>query len=178
MRIWFASTTYDEYRNEEIIKSDRTNNMAYESNNILFRSLSDEEEEIFREYARTHEPDYRNWETDHPVCRDEWIKLGKDPVVETKVNHEDWELENSRMERSPETVNRLEQFKHNLYENRIKWATDYCWTYKYGELRIMCDEVWVESIKEEAEKLGIEIKEFLTFSYIASFIKKSEAKPP
>lgn len=44
----------------------------------LFRELSPEEEQDFRQMAREHNPsEYRNVELLHPVCRDEWRKLGK-----------------------------------------------------------------------------------------------------
>ena len=53
--------------------------MAYTSNSPLFRSLTDTEEAEFREYARTNDPDLEKWEILHPVCRDEWVKMGKGP---------------------------------------------------------------------------------------------------
>lgn len=46
----------------------------------FFRTLDATEEEQFREYARTHDPrDIQQWMVSHPVCRDEWEKLGKTP---------------------------------------------------------------------------------------------------
>lgn len=53
--------------------------MAYVSDHYLFRSLTDAEEEQFREYARTHEPNLAQWDICHPICRDEWRRLGKGP---------------------------------------------------------------------------------------------------
>lgn len=47
--------------------------------NWAFRELDAAEEASFREYARTHEPgDWGDWCLSHPVCRDEWTKLGKE----------------------------------------------------------------------------------------------------
>jgi wyosine [tRNA(Phe)-imidazoG37] synthetase (radical SAM superfamily) len=44
----------------------------------VFRDLDAAGEEEFREYARTHDPrDWNQWCCSHPVCRDEWTKLGK-----------------------------------------------------------------------------------------------------
>jgi hypothetical protein len=43
----------------------------------FFRELTPAEEEEFRVYARTHAPlDWNQWCLSHPVCRDEWTKLG------------------------------------------------------------------------------------------------------
>ena len=53
--------------------------MAYTSSHFMFRSLTDAEEVSFREYAQTNEPDLTKWEILHPVCRDEWVRMGKDP---------------------------------------------------------------------------------------------------
>jgi len=54
--------------------------MSYQSNHPLFRSLTDEEEEEFRQYARTHDPELDKWDILHPVCRDEWTKRGFVPL--------------------------------------------------------------------------------------------------
>lgn len=56
--------------------------MAYKSDNFMFRDLTDAEEEQFRQYAREHDPDLSKWEIFHPICRDEWEKLGKGPKKE------------------------------------------------------------------------------------------------
>jgi len=43
----------------------------------LFRALSDEEEEQFRDFARKNDPaKLSHWEVYHPVCREEWLKRG------------------------------------------------------------------------------------------------------
>jgi len=47
---------------------------------FLFRTLTDKEAERFREYARTQWPDPRQWPIYHPVCREEWTRLGRAPV--------------------------------------------------------------------------------------------------
>lgn len=52
--------------------------MAYRQTTPLARSLTDWEEEAFRQHARENDPPA---DTDpsllHPVCRDEWVQLGK-----------------------------------------------------------------------------------------------------
>jgi hypothetical protein len=46
----------------------------------LFRALTDQEEEEFREYARQNDPeDLSKWDLYHPICREEWIKRGIKP---------------------------------------------------------------------------------------------------
>ena len=46
----------------------------------MFRDLSPEEEQEFRQWARENDPpELKNWEIYHPVCRDEWMKLGIKP---------------------------------------------------------------------------------------------------
>lgn len=53
--------------------------MAYISDHYLFKSLTDAEEEQFKQYAREHDPDLAKWDILHPVCRAEWVRLGKGP---------------------------------------------------------------------------------------------------
>lgn len=64
---------------------------SYTSNEFLFRSLTAAEVEEFRVYARENDPPMRPTiagggpDTDrlsilHPVCRDEWARLGKIPA--------------------------------------------------------------------------------------------------
>ncbi len=50
--------------------------MAYQSSHPLFRSLDDVEEAAFRAYAREHAPVAKDWAVTHPVCRQEWRRLG------------------------------------------------------------------------------------------------------
>jgi hypothetical protein len=46
----------------------------------LFKELDEKETEQYREFARTHVPeDLKKWELYHPVCREEWIKMGITP---------------------------------------------------------------------------------------------------
>lgn len=47
---------------------------------MFFRVLSPSEEEDFRAYARENLPESGKWEIYHPVCRDEWTKLGQAPA--------------------------------------------------------------------------------------------------
>ena len=54
--------------------------MSYQSNNFMFRSLSDSEEAQFRQYAQEHDPtNLADWSIYHPVCREEWEKRGIRP---------------------------------------------------------------------------------------------------
>jgi hypothetical protein len=47
----------------------------------MFRSLNDEEEREFREYAQKNDPTAETlWLIIHPVCRAEWIKRGFEPT--------------------------------------------------------------------------------------------------
>lgn len=45
----------------------------------FFRVLTPKEVAAFKKYAQTHEPDPKRWDIYHPVCRAEWIRLGKEP---------------------------------------------------------------------------------------------------
>ena len=58
--------------------------MAWVSNNFMFRSLTDEEEEQFRQHARENDPPAgTSWSILHPVCQEEWRKRGlKNPDEE------------------------------------------------------------------------------------------------
>ena len=49
----------------------------------FFRALSPAEIEKFQAYAREHEPDLSKWDLFHPVCRAEWVRLGKGPKETT-----------------------------------------------------------------------------------------------
>ena len=57
--------------------------MAYTQKGLLDRSLTNEEEQEFREYARQNDPpDMKCWTLYHPVCREEWMKRGIAPTTE------------------------------------------------------------------------------------------------
>jgi hypothetical protein len=45
----------------------------------FFKVLTPTEVIAFQEYARTHEPNWDEWDIYHPICRAEWIRLGKGP---------------------------------------------------------------------------------------------------
>ncbi len=61
----------------------------YQSTSFLFRSLTDEEETQFRAYARQTPPaDLSKWAIYHPVCREEWIKLGLGSTSEPRPDAE------------------------------------------------------------------------------------------
>ena len=51
----------------------------------MFRKLTAQDEENFRQYARTHVPELDHWEIYHPVCREEWTKLRMGPAVDQLV---------------------------------------------------------------------------------------------
>lgn len=57
---------------------------------------------------------------------------------------------------------------HLRNEFSLKENTDYAYTYKYNNLHILCNEVWIPTIQEEAKKFNIEITRFHTYSH-ASF---------
>ena len=60
--------------------------MAYKSDNWLFRDLDDMEEEAFRLHAQAHPPeDMGKWDIYHPVCREEWVKMGIMPDWVKKI---------------------------------------------------------------------------------------------
>lgn len=47
---------------------------------MIFRKLTKDEEQEFRQWARGHDPpNMDHWEIYHPVCREEWMKRGIDP---------------------------------------------------------------------------------------------------
>jgi hypothetical protein len=49
----------------------------------LFKKLSAEEEKRFRQHARRFgvPPEAENWDLFHPVCREEWEKMGLKPGI-------------------------------------------------------------------------------------------------
>ena len=53
---------------------------------------------------------------------------------------------------------------NELYNERIKLNVDWAYTRKYNEVHILCHSVYVKHIKEVAEKLKINIKEFHTYT--------------
>lgn len=58
--------------------------MAYISDNPQFRSLTDDEEEEFKQSARDNDPAPRPWGWDmyHPVCRAVWSERGLEETRE------------------------------------------------------------------------------------------------
>lgn len=44
---------------------------------LLFRPLTTAEVVEFQRHAALHEPDLAQWNVLHPVCREEWVRLGK-----------------------------------------------------------------------------------------------------
>lgn len=55
--------------------------MAYQQKGLLDRSLTDNEEAEFRKYAQENDPpDIKKWELYHPICREEWMKRGVNPL--------------------------------------------------------------------------------------------------
>ena len=54
----------------------------WQSNHPLFKSLTDQEELEFREYARDIDPpEGTSWEILHPVCREKGFRRGLYPKV-------------------------------------------------------------------------------------------------
>ena len=54
--------------------------MVYVQTGLLDRSLTDDEEVTFEQYARDNDPpDLGKWELYHPVCRRVWIARGIHP---------------------------------------------------------------------------------------------------
>ena len=54
--------------------------MAYQRTGLLDRSLTDDEERSFEEYARVNDPpDLTKWGLYHPVCRRVWMARGVQP---------------------------------------------------------------------------------------------------
>lgn len=48
---------------------------------MFFRELTEEETAEFQRYAREHDPEPEKWSIYHPVCREEWRRLGKGPIL-------------------------------------------------------------------------------------------------
>ena len=52
---------------------------ANDEERFMFKSLDDAQEADFRAYCHENDPEEGAWGVCHPVCRDEWTKLGKAP---------------------------------------------------------------------------------------------------
>lgn len=46
---------------------------------LAFKSLDDDEEELFKKHARENDPQPENWLIYHPVCRAVWRERGLGP---------------------------------------------------------------------------------------------------
>lgn len=58
----------------------------------------------------------------------------------------------------------MDALKEDLRENhRLKFGTDYCWTLKYNEVRVMCHKVYKETISEVAIQHGINVVEWFVY---------------
>jgi hypothetical protein len=62
---------------------------GWRSTDPWFRDLTADEVETFRQYARDHEPPATAAQVSlcHPVCRDEWRRLGKLPDLDDAVEN-------------------------------------------------------------------------------------------
>lgn len=60
-------------------------------------------------------------------------------------------------------ANPIEAMKADLREQRIKDGTDYALLHKYGKTRVLCNDVWVNAIREVAEHHGITIHSWHTY---------------
>ena len=49
---------------------------------MMFRDLTKEEKQEFRDYALSHDPEPGKWAIYHPVCREVWIGRGFGPPKE------------------------------------------------------------------------------------------------
>jgi hypothetical protein len=62
-------------------------------------------------------------------------------------------------------MDKLETAKAELRdEHRLKFGTDYCWTYKYNELRILCAVVFRGTIHECLTRHGIAATEWFNYN--------------
>ncbi len=62
-------------------------------------------------------------------------------------------------------MSKLEELKDVLRSAyRIKYGVDYACTMKYGQLRVMCNHIWRPNIKYEADRLGLEVHEWFTYT--------------
>jgi hypothetical protein len=52
---------------------------------FMFKPLDDKQEADFRAYCHDNDPEPHAWEAYHPVCRDEWTKMGKNPKIENAL---------------------------------------------------------------------------------------------
>jgi hypothetical protein len=52
-------------------------------------NLDPAREKEFRDYCHSNNPNYAEWESYHPVCRDEWTKMGKGPVSQAQLDAEE-----------------------------------------------------------------------------------------
>jgi hypothetical protein len=48
-------------------------------------------------------------------------------------------------------------------EHRLKLNTDYSYTFKYGVLRIFCDEIYKDTIVEYAMRYGLTVASYHTY---------------
>lgn len=60
-------------------------------------------------------------------------------------------------------MHRIDKLVEALYEQRVKKGTDYSYVYKYGQLQVICCEVFKESILEEARKADVKIDHIFTY---------------
>ncbi len=59
----------------------------------------------------------------------------------------------------------LENFKERLRQEwRIKRGTDYSYTLKYGDLRVLCDLAFQETIQEVAAEAGLTVMEWFPYN--------------
>lgn len=53
---------------------------SWHSTSTQFKSLTADEVEQYRQYARDEDPPSDNWEVFHPVCREVWEERGVGPL--------------------------------------------------------------------------------------------------
>lgn len=60
--------------------------------------------------------------------------------------------------------NIMDALKEDLRDNhRLKFNVDYSWTVKYGEIRIMCHNLFKDTISEVAKHHGVVVWYWLTY---------------
>lgn len=59
----------------------------------------------------------------------------------------------------------IEKLKHVLADFRVKKNVDYCLMVKYGEVHLLCNSIFLNTIQEHAKVLGITFASIHTIPY-------------
>lgn len=60
-------------------------------------------------------------------------------------------------------MDKLQQFVDALRERRVKKGVDYCYTFKYGQVRVLCHDVFADAVREVARECGIDLVSIQTY---------------